>query len=187
MSNTYYSMMVYHKSTFEFQAKKPWFLGILHWLVFLSGMFLVLVYWYALTIKTLQNQKTEFNLLLDRLIQTTENQIKSNEQVLLGISGLFKASKDVSRQEFKTYFDALKIAERYPGIQGIGFSKWIPPDQLEHSSYNRCGMRALPTLKLRHQHNATYIPPLFIWSLSTGEISVHSVMTCILNPCAKKP
>src|SRR5574343_1258848 len=98
--------MAHSHFNLDFQAKQPWFLGILHWLVFLSGTILVLLYWHALHIKTLENQKTAFNLLLDRLLQTTENQIKANEQVLQGFVVLFEASNDVSRQEFKTYVDA---------------------------------------------------------------------------------
>lgn len=123
--------MAYSHSNLEFQARQPWFLGMLHWLVFLSGTILVLLYWHALHTKTLQNQKTEFNLLLDRLLQTTENHFKANEQVLQGVVGLFQASDNVSHHEFKTYVDTLKLSERYPGIQGIGFSKWIPQEKLE--------------------------------------------------------
>lgn len=105
-------------------------MGNLHWLVFLSSILLVVIYGYSLSIKTLHNQKIEFNLLLDRLIQTTEDHIKANEQVLRGVVGLFQASNEVNRNEFKAYVDALKIKERYPGIQGVGFSKWIPSNQL---------------------------------------------------------
>ena len=122
--------MAFSQSNFEFQAKKPWFLGILHWLVFFSSILLVLIYGYSLSIKTLQNQKIEFNLLLDRFIQITDDRIKANEQVLRGVVGLFEASNEINRNEFKAYIEALNIKERYPGIQGIGFSKWIPSDQL---------------------------------------------------------
>jgi CHASE1-domain containing sensor protein len=94
--------------------------------VFLSSLLLVLIYGYSLSIKTLHNQKIEFNLLLDRFIQTTEERIKANEQVLRGVVGLFEASDKINRNEFKAYFEALKIKESYRGIQGIGFSKWIP-------------------------------------------------------------
>jgi CHASE1-domain containing sensor protein len=89
--------MAFSQSTFEFQAKQPWLLGILHWLVFLSSLLLVLIYGYSLSIKTLHNQKIEFNLLLDRFIQTTEERIKANEQVLRGVVGLFEASDKINR------------------------------------------------------------------------------------------
>lgn len=123
--------MPFPQSNFEFQANKPWFLGILHWLVFFFSLLFVLIYGYSLSIKTQHNQQIEFNLLLDQFIQTTEDHLKANEQVLWGVVGMFEASNEVTRQEFKTYVDALKITERYPGIQGIGFSKWVPSSQLD--------------------------------------------------------
>ena len=44
------------------------------------------------------------------------------EQVLLGGVGLFEASTRVGRSEWRAYVEALKLAERFPGIQGVGFS-----------------------------------------------------------------
>ncbi len=47
------------------------------------------------------------------------------EQVLRGAQGLFAASVHVDRNEWNQYVTAQKIQERFPGIQGIGFSKVI--------------------------------------------------------------
>jgi PAS domain S-box-containing protein len=48
------------------------------------------------------------------------------EQVLQGTAGLFAASDDVDRKEFKDYFDALKLADSYPGIQCLGYALRVP-------------------------------------------------------------
>jgi signal transduction histidine kinase len=53
------------------------------------------------------------------------SRLQSYMAMLLGGAGLFAASDDVSRAEFKAYVDRLDLAARYPGIQGIGFSRRI--------------------------------------------------------------
>ncbi|OEJ66045.1 hypothetical protein BEN30_13080 [Magnetovibrio blakemorei] len=44
------------------------------------------------------------------------------EQVLQGVVGLFHASENITRKEFNTFVNSLKIKKNWPGIQGIGFS-----------------------------------------------------------------
>jgi PAS domain S-box-containing protein len=53
------------------------------------------------------------------------------EQVLRGVSGLYAASNRVERGEFRRYVAALQLAKNYPGIQGVGFSLAIPPQEKE--------------------------------------------------------
>ena len=48
--------------------------------------------------------------------------------MLLGGAGLFAASEDVTREEFRSYVARLDLHERYRGIQGIGFSRLVPPE-----------------------------------------------------------
>jgi PAS domain S-box-containing protein len=48
-----------------------------------------------------------------------------------GAHGLFVASEKVSRNDFKEYNNSLKLEDRFPGIQGIGFSKIIRPEDKE--------------------------------------------------------
>jgi PAS domain S-box-containing protein len=53
-----------------------------------------------------------------------------HEQILLGGAGLFDVSGPVSRNQWHEYIDRLSLVERYPGIQGVGFSKVILPESL---------------------------------------------------------
>jgi len=50
---------------------------------------------------------------------------------LYGGRGLFDASNEVSRDEWRAYVESLRIQENFPGLQGFGYSEWIPPDDLE--------------------------------------------------------
>jgi PAS domain S-box-containing protein len=57
-----------------------------------------------------------------------ENRLKSYEQVLRGVAGLFASSPAVLRSDFRSYIRTLRIDENYPGIQALGFSFSIAPD-----------------------------------------------------------
>lgn len=54
-----------------------------------------------------------------------ERRIQAYEQVLSGAKGLFAASQDITREEWKTFVDIQSVEKRFPGVQGIGFSKLI--------------------------------------------------------------
>ncbi|MBF0213085.1 MAG: EAL domain-containing protein [Magnetococcales bacterium] len=55
--------------------------------------------------------------------------LAAQEQVLLGARGLFAASSHVDRQEFREYVAALRLDVRFPGIQGVGFSRLISTEE----------------------------------------------------------
>jgi signal transduction histidine kinase len=63
--------------------------------------------------------------LADRLGARITNRIHSYVAMLLGGAGLFAASDDVTTEEFAAYVSRLELSERYPGIQGIGFSRLV--------------------------------------------------------------
>lgn len=66
---------------------------------------------------------------LDNQMEDIENRlerrIQAYEQVLFGGKGLFESSQYVTRDEWKTFVGIQMIEERFPGIQGVGFSKLI--------------------------------------------------------------
>ncbi|OMH26255.1 CHASE domain-containing protein [Motiliproteus sp. MSK22-1] len=60
------------------------------------------------------------------------NQMAAYEQVLRGGKGLFDISREVDRQAWKKYFETLKLEENFPGIQGLGFSLFLRPGDLDN-------------------------------------------------------
>ena len=55
--------------------------------------------------------------------------IQVYEEVLLGASGLFDSHDSVDRNEYKRYVASLRLAEHYPGIQGLGYAPIVPDAQ----------------------------------------------------------
>ncbi len=74
----------------------------------------------------LQAFKSEFDFRVRDTNTRIEQRMKTYEQVLRGGVGLFAASDSVSRRDFHAYVKALDLGERYPGIEGVGFSLVVP-------------------------------------------------------------
>ncbi|HEX5829865.1 MAG TPA: CHASE domain-containing protein [Gemmatimonadaceae bacterium] len=49
--------------------------------------------------------------------------------VLEGANGLFAASGEVTKAEFEAYVRNLRLDARYPGAQGLGFARRVPPGE----------------------------------------------------------
>jgi PAS domain S-box-containing protein len=50
---------------------------------------------------------------------------------LEGARGLIAASDQVSREEWRIYIDTLELQENYPGMQGVGYTVFVEPENLE--------------------------------------------------------
>jgi CHASE1-domain containing sensor protein len=58
-----------------------------------------------------------------------EERIRTYSDMLRGVRGLFIASDDVTREEFRTYVASLDLDRRYPGIQVIHYAQRVPHAQ----------------------------------------------------------
>ena len=59
-----------------------------------------------------------------------EERFRAYHQVLRGAQGLFAASTSVEHDEWHVYVARLRLEEDYPGIQGLGFARWLRPDEI---------------------------------------------------------
>lgn len=72
----------------------------------------------------------EFDAQVEQLAQTIHLRMRDHEQMLLGVKGLFEASDSVNRNEFHQYVSTLDIEKKYPGVQILGFSEWVKPEDI---------------------------------------------------------
>lgn len=70
-------------------------------------------------------QSEEIELLI-------EARMKSYEQVLRGLKGLFVSSSFVKREEFTRYHDALQMQDHYPGALGLAFAPKVDASNEAH-------------------------------------------------------
>jgi len=79
-----------------------------------------------------------FDFRVREAISHIELRVATYEQVLLSSAALFEASKRVERKEFKKYIESLHLADKFPGIQGVGFSLIVPA---AHMNLHLAGIR----------------------------------------------
>ncbi len=97
-------------------------------MVFVLGLALSYFLQDAARQSTRQDLQAEFDFRVDEITQSIHRRLQNYELVLKGAAGLFRASHEVGRKEFSEYVDTLKLAGNYPGIQGVGFSQVVRPE-----------------------------------------------------------
>ncbi len=101
------------------------------------GLTLVLGLWgtYTAWDYVREDAQTEagarFEFRVRQITDTIRGRLADHEELLRGGAGLFAASGFVERQGWRTYMASLNLEQRYPGIQGVGFSLRIPAGERE--------------------------------------------------------
>ncbi|MBI4425732.1 MAG: CHASE domain-containing protein [Elusimicrobia bacterium] len=69
----------------------------------------------------------------ESLVESTEARIRNRMEMYVALlratRGLFESSPHVSREEFRTFVERLDVQRNYPGVQGIGFSRRMRPEE----------------------------------------------------------
>jgi PAS domain S-box-containing protein len=82
--------------------------------------------WHNARQQAEQKLKTDFDFRVRETVARIEQRMATYEQVLRGARGLFAASAQVERDEFRNYVALLQLEQHYPGIQGLGYSIIVP-------------------------------------------------------------
>ncbi len=99
--------------------------------------FAALVLTFALTVIVagfvISAGRTRDTARFDRLVDDTALRIQTRLdtyiELLRAASALFASSTDVEGREFRAFMTHLRVGDRYPGVQGIGFSRRLRADQ----------------------------------------------------------
>ena len=112
------------------------FAGIFHnpltaWLVLAVSLLLTVMAWIISSAYAESRARDRFNFEVDKSTLAIAKRMEGYEQVLRGVVGLFNASDEVNRLDFKRYVSNLQIDTYWPGIQGIGYAEMLEPTELE--------------------------------------------------------
>ncbi len=93
------------------------------------------------------------------------DRLDSYRDALLGGAGLFNASEDVTREEWREFQRRLELPRRHPGAQGLGYAlRVLPEDVAETESELRAGGKLLariyPRLPLEEHYVIRYTNPV---------------------------
>ncbi len=99
--------------------------------------------------------------------QQIEQRMRAYRQVLRGARALFDASDEVTREDWHAYVSALSLQRDFPGIQGVGFSRFVPAaelsaHELEMRSAGHGDYRIRPPGERREFSSIVYLEP-FDW------------------------
>ena len=99
---------------------------------YIAAFFLALTLagWYLAGELERQELENRFHARAAEIPLRIESRLSGYEQVLRGSAGFLSASDVVTRAEWRNYIASLRLNERYPGIQGVGFARRVRPEDL---------------------------------------------------------
>ncbi|MBF0310594.1 MAG: CHASE domain-containing protein [Magnetococcales bacterium] len=101
------------------------------WVVLVAATVLTGVGWRVASDSVETRARERMTFLVDDARVAIVKRMQEYEQVLRGGEGLFNASREVTRREWRNYVDTLHLETFWPGIQGLGFALMIPPAERE--------------------------------------------------------
>jgi PAS domain S-box-containing protein len=101
------------------------------WFILAFDLIITLVFWNATNDAVFKDAQTRFDFRAEGVQAAIKERMMTYEQVLRSGIGLFEASSQVDRGEWKKFVETLQIEKRFPGIQGIGFALKIAPEEKE--------------------------------------------------------
>ena len=73
----------------------------------------------------------QFDRLAGRIEREIERRLLQPIYGLKGARGVYAASDEVSRIDFRNYVDSRQLAQEFPGIRGFGFIERVPRPDLD--------------------------------------------------------
>ncbi len=89
--------------------------------VFITMIALTILSWRNAEEAFRAERQTSINNVVSETRNGISDRLESYQLVLLGASGLFVASDDVSRDEWRKFIRSFDIQKNYPGVKGIGY------------------------------------------------------------------
>ncbi len=103
---------------------------LLPWLILSIGLLFTYALQHIAYQSNFRNVQERFDFRANEITGNIKSRIESYKIVLLGAKGLFLSSQFVARSEFREYVRQLNLTQNYPGIQGVGFSLVVRPEDL---------------------------------------------------------
>ncbi|HEY1022929.1 MAG TPA: CHASE domain-containing protein, partial [Flavisolibacter sp.] len=133
-------------------------------MLLLSSMVLTIVAWYISHTNQKEKTKYRFEYTVSNIESAIQVRMSAYEQVLRNAVGFFNAADTVTRQEWKSYVQTLRLQSYYPGIQGLGFSIRLAPENV--ASFTRriraegyTNFRVWPEEEREEYHAIVYLEP----------------------------
>ncbi|MCT7970503.1 CHASE domain-containing sensor histidine kinase [Laspinema olomoucense] len=110
-------------------------------------------------------ERLRFQNAIERTTDSIDKRLDTYLALLRATRGLFAANPRVSREQFQQFIYNLELPQRYPGIQGIGVSVRVTPEQQERiqaeiQAQNPGRLGVNPESARGEYHAILYLEPL---------------------------
>ncbi|MFN6945367.1 MAG: CHASE domain-containing protein [Cytophagaceae bacterium] len=107
---------------------------------------------------------------VERAQRAIHTRLNDYNQILLGVKAFFEESDTVTREEWRLYYEKIKVDENYPGIQGIGYSMFISPGNLEQH-IRQIRAQGFPEYTVKpHGERAVYTSIVYLEPFTGGNL-----------------
>jgi signal transduction histidine kinase/CHASE1-domain containing sensor protein/ActR/RegA family two-component response regulator len=104
--------------------------GSIPWQVLTLSLLLTLLATYYLWVTAEHRERLRFENQAERAERLLGDRMEVYVALLQAVSGLFAVQEPVHADAFRTFVSKLDLQRRYPGLQGIGFSRRAAPGEV---------------------------------------------------------
>ncbi|BAZ37797.1 GAF sensor hybrid histidine kinase [Calothrix sp. NIES-4101] len=143
------------------QTRRGW----LPYVILLGTLLLTSLFSYYAAIASQTKDRLRFKNEVEQTHSNIQNRLHTYVTLLHSTSGLFATNYQITRQDFQSYVKHLELRKNYPGVQGIGFSIRVMPEDVQ-SLVNKMQKQGFPNFALRpntprsEYHTIIYLEPL---------------------------
>ncbi|WP_085813348.1 CHASE domain-containing protein [Geoanaerobacter pelophilus] len=120
---------------------------VLPYLVMALSFLMTFFFWRQYDHSLNVRSQVVFKDRADEIMAMFFTRMTDDEQILRGAAGLFNASENVTRDEWRRYALSLSLDKNFPGFQGLGFTEVVHPKDLERHT-ERIRREGFPNYRL---------------------------------------
>ncbi len=153
--------MKLNRSPIERSASRAWIpIAVLAGMLALTG---TTAFYIQQSVKA--NDRVRFEKSVQEISGAINGELDTCTALLRSAAGLFAASKSVEPDEFQKFVAHLNLPRHYPGVQGIGFSVRLQPNQKDQlvATMKKAGnsnFKVWPEGERSEYHAIVYLEPL---------------------------
>ena len=101
------------------------------WIILCISLIVNILAWHLSSSYIEKRSQEKFDFKAKEITQAIHDQMLTYEQVLRGAVAYTDSSDEVTRAQWKNFIEKIDIEKNWPGIQGIGYSVPVKPEDLE--------------------------------------------------------
>ena len=132
--------------------------------ILLIGVTVTVIVWFVFLDFIEESYQHSFLDESKLIIQKTESRLQVYNGVLLGAVGLFAASEEVTPEEWGIFIKSTKLIETFPGIQGVGYNKYISGESEKMDLVDQMEEYGIENYQIKPEGiRAEYFPVVYIF------------------------